>query len=569
MQKSNRFKDYIRNTFMIYAICLVLLIFVLFICSVMAIYKKTVVRTNQTYNEELSELMESELIKYKNDLLLLQHSLPIQQVLANRGDQLKVNELLYKYVNKRKMKASFALIDSDAQIIASNLYTGNQAELQQSRFLKNLLEKLERQPEQIVTSMNRAVFQEPQISQYVIGKAVVANEGIKGYLLFFLNDIGSYVKYKDIDMLVVADHFDNIIFSSSMLLANSMGKLDFRQTDTHTAIINGDYYYLTQTEIQQGPLQILTYTSMSAYRQSLATGFIVLMCIGIIVVLLIFAATPLLIKRHLQSFDLLVEAVNQCKDGQLEYRIQSRTFDEFQSIHDDFNHMMSKIQALIEHNDQIAEKKRKIEIKHLENQFHPHFVFNVLEMLRYEILFNPKNASDIVVMFANLMRYNINYGQAEIELQTDLNYLQDYMRLQKMRFNDRLLYTISVEPQLLSCQIPKLLMQSIAENSIKHSMEHTAQLSVQIQIEQKGTEMQMIITDNGPGMTEQRLSYVQQLLSDKEAMPENIGLYNSHRIVQLLYGENYGLSIASSLNTGTQTVITIPVIREAGEVQDV
>lgn len=72
-----------------------------------------------------------------------------------------------------------------------------------------------------------------------------------------------------------------------------------------------------------------------------------------------------------------------------------------------------------------------MEIKHLENQFNPHFVFNVLEMLRYEMVFDAKNASNIVVMFANLMRYYIHYGNGEVALHTDIGYMEDYLRLQK------------------------------------------------------------------------------------------------------------------------------------------
>lgn len=564
--KSNLFKDYIRNTTMMYAIGLVLLIFVLFIGSVNFIYKNTIVRTNQSYNQKVSRFIESEFNQYEADFAMLEEAAPMKRIFQDKGDVLEVNRILYHYVNHRNMRASFVLLDNESRILATNLYEGNQEILINSPFLQTVLKKLDANHSEAASMLNKAPFLEAQSSQYLIAKALMADGQLNGYLLFFVNDIGQYVSNKDVDMLAIADRFDNVIYSSSQFLVNSMGKINIQKNGRDTAVADGDRYYLTDSQIQNAHIHILTLTSMSAYRQSLFTGFIVLLCLSLLIMLLIFAVAPMLVKRHLQSFDSLIEAVNECKEGNIGYRIETRTFDEFQTIYDDFNHMVSRIQTLIKHNDEIAEKKRKMEIKHLENQFNPHFVFNVLEMLRYEIMFDAQNASNIIVMFANLMRYNINYGNMEISLQTDINYLKDYLQLQKMRFNKRLDYQITIEPGLEHCMLPKLLIQPIIENSIKHSMEQTNHLSIRIKIERHEDDMAIVIEDDGPGIEEERLAYLQTILDDKEAEPEHIGLYNAHRIVQLLYGEQYGLSIASKCGAGTKIVIKIPVVGDARHV---
>jgi two-component system sensor histidine kinase YesM len=207
-----------------------------------------------------------------------------------------------------------------------------------------------------------------------------------------------------------------------------------------------------------------------------------------------------------------------------------------------------------------------MEVKHLEAQFNPHFVFNVLETLRYVIMTNPDQASRMVVSFANLMRYSINYGSMHVSLKTDIGYVQDYLLLQKMRYGQRLEYTIDIDESLLQCKAPKLFIQPIVENSVVHGLENAGKLIVHITGRMLGNDLVFSVADDGPGMGEEQLAALRLLINDENAMPKRIGLYNVHRAAQLLYGKDYGLTIESSDGKGLRVMLKIPMILEEDHV---
>lgn len=567
MQKSNKFKDYIRKTFVRSGAILVLLIFALFILSLLLTFRETIVQTNRSYNAGLSQLIEKEVQQYSEGLDRLAKDKAIRSVFENKNVLIEANQFLYRFVKDRKIKANFVLLDHKQHIVSTNFYQSDQEILSNSYVLKDLLLKLQEQEEGVYGGTNKISFEQFRNSPYLLAKPITSGNEVRGYLLFFLTDLGAYIHPRDADMIVVADRFDNIIYTSHDSLRNGMGKstIPYR-TDQKIIAFQDSYYYMTANETGNGNFHILTMTSMNSFKQFLVIGIVILLGSGLILLALIHLVVPKLMKRNLQSFDSFISAVDQYKQGNMDYRLEARTFDEFQTIYDEFNNMMSKIQLLMKHNDEIAERKRKMEIKHLENQFNPHFVFNVLEMLRYEMVFDAKNASNIVVMFANLMRYYIHYGNGEVALHTDIGYMEDYLRLQKMRFNTRLDYETDIDPALLDYKIPKLLLQPIIENSIKHGIEHTKHLLIRIMIRRVGDDIEIAVEDDGQGMEEDRLDYIRKLLDDKDAMPEHVGLYNSHRVMQLLYGPAYGLSIQSTQGAGTTVIARIPYIGDVSNV---
>lgn len=565
MQKVNRFQDYMRKTFVIYAVVLVLIVFLLVGVFALVIFNETVVQTNKSVNRELSNFIQREFSTYATELEHLVEEDSIKNVFQDGSYFLEVNRRLYAFSNQHSIKANFVLLDRDLRIVASNLYEKYKDQLLSSYFVKDVATKLDTQ-NVLQRSINPFILNDLQGSQYLFAKAVVTDGSVQGYLLLFPRDIGTVISTKNVESVAITDQFDNIIYSSNQMFTNNMGKLDLGEVHNRMTTIHEKYYYTFSSSIHNDMVHVTTMTAINNYQKSLVIGIALLLGISGIIILLILLVTPKLVKRNLQSFDSLISVVKQFKEGNIEHRVEVKTFAEFQTIYDEFNHMAARIQMLIQHNQEIAEKKRQMEIKHLENQFNPHFVFNVLEMLRYEILFDPNNAANIVVSFANLMRYNINYGNTEVPLQTDLKYIKDYLMLQKMRFNERLDYHIEVDPALESCKIPKLLIQPIIENSVKHGIENTRHLTININIKRVRDHMEICVEDDGQGIEAERLAYLRTILADKGEVPEHIGLYNSHKVIQLLYSEPYGLSIKSTYGVGTKVILTIPII---GDEQDV
>ena len=248
--------------------------------------------------------------------------------------------------------------------------------------------------------------------------------------------------------------------------------------------------------------------------------------------------------------------------GNMDYRLKSQVFDEFQMLNDAFRNMVIQREELMLHNNELAERKRIMEIKQLEEQFNPHFIFNVLETLRYEIAIDSQKASEMVMAFANLMRYSIYYGSTIVPLQTDVEYINDYLLLQKMRYNRRLNYHIDIPEELMDLRIPKLLLQPVVENSLAHGMTDKHSVSVTITARMEDSTLVLCVEDNGSGISREKLTELREALEQEDIYREHIGLYNSHRVVRLLYGPSYGLTIESSPGNGTRVSVTLPADME-------
>lgn len=562
-KKSNKFKDYISKTFVLYAIMIVILMLSLFLLSLFFSFRGTVVKSNEKANEGLRRFLEEEYKFYEKSIDSLSKEEAILSVFQEEGSLQRVNNLLYEYSNKENLKANFALLNKKGEILASNLYKNNENRLSNSKHLKNTILKLKDNKNLLYKDLNKVKFDYNQDSSLVFAKAVESKNGIEGYLLFYIKDtsLKPYTRIKGIDITIITDEFHNVIYTTNTGLINNMGKLslDKWKDEKNTAYFNGEPYHIKMSKVDDESLQIMTMTSTSRYREFLIIGIFFVLAMGILIVILVTILAPRISNRSLRSLDSLTDGVDELKKGNISYKIDAKTFDEFQMILDEFNIMTSKIESLIEDNSEIAERKRIMELKQLENQFNPHFVYNVMEMLRYEIIFNPELASDLLVSFANLMRYNSNYGNVEVLLKTDMDYMENYLSLQKRRFGERLSYEINIDEEILKLKAPKLVLQPIIENSIKHGIENTPRLKINISAIKHKNRLEIIVKDNGQGIEYNRLMYLRKALESREP-PEHVGLYNVHRIIRLLYGDPYGLSIESKFRHGSKVTLNIPII---------
>ena len=166
----------------------------------------------------------------------------------------------------------------------------------------------------------------------------------------------------------------------------------------------------------------------------------------------------------------------------------------------------------------------------------------------------------MLLSFANLMRYSINYGHTKVSLETDVEYVNDYLLLQKVRYNNCLRYEFLIPDQLLECQVPKLLLQPVIENSIKHGYQQGKILEIVVQVERVGNDLRFVVRDNGRGIDADRLAAIRESFTMElnSEYIKHIGLYNIQKVVELMYGPDYGLTIESTPDVGTTVTLTMP-----------
>src|SRR5690606_20380968 len=166
------------------------------------------------------------------------------------------------------------------------------------------------------------------------------------------------------------------------------------------------------------------------------------------------------------------------RSGDLKSYVYIHTGDEFEVLANQYNEMLDDLNDLLEKNKELSDIRRVTEIKLLQSQFNPHFLFNVLETLRYTMLTNLDHAQEIIFSQSRLLRYSLNDQNKNVLFAKDLEYTIDYLKLHKFRFKDRLEYEICIPDELKNVYVPKLLLQPIIENSIKYGYKNKMKLNI-------------------------------------------------------------------------------------------
>ena len=559
MQPSISFRDYIRHLFVRSVLGLILLMLACFAGFGFFYYEVYIVRDTHSANEQIGTIVAAEWQRYNVGVRALARDAALQRALA--GDAAEANRLLYDFSFAGPLRSDFALLRSDGTVVASNLYEVNRDLLEVHEGVQRDLARLRRMPDEPVSSVMPLPFSYDQAASYVFSAAVPNGDGgTAGYLLLILKTeaFRGLAAQSDADQVVITDAFDNVIFATNRLMEDSLGKFAADVQGEETVRIHDRPYYAAARLYGEGDVRVVTMTSIARQRQIAEAGAVFLLAVSALLLL----AMPLLVQRvtgrSLSSISELLHAVRACRGGNIERQELPRSFCEFETLYEDFNAMLAEIRQLLATNAELAERKRLMEVRQLKGQFNPHFVFNVMEALRYVILIDPQRAAEMVVVFANLMRYSIRKSGASVELGTDIRYVEDYLTLQKMRYGDRLDYSIHVDAALCGCRVPKLLVQPIVENSIVHGLDRTRHLCLQIDGRREDADLCVTVEDDGPGMTDAKYAEICALLAAESAEPEHIGLYNVHRALRLLYGVPYGVEIVRQ-KSGIAVTLRMPL----------
>src|SRR5690625_588648 len=235
-------------------------------------------------------------------------------------------------------------------------------------------------------------------------------------------------------------------------------------------------------------------------------------------------------------------------------------FIELNKINAKYMDLLERVNGLTRKNYQSTIALKESEIKALYSQINPHVLFNTLQLLQTEIVHgNKKESNQIILSLSNLLRYSMNQSDKMIEISKEIKYIKDYLFIINKKFLDKVKLIVDVPDNILKTKITKLTIQPIVENCIKHGLQEGGG---EITIEGLHTDKAIIITvsDNGIGISEQKMEWLKQLLSGRTLarQPNHNGLYNVDRRLKYQYGNDYGIRIDSKEKEYTRVKIIIP-----------
>ncbi len=233
-----------------------------------------------------------------------------------------------------------------------------------------------------------------------------------------------------------------------------------------------------------------------------------------------------------------------------------------------------KVEEIMKTEELISASKKQAQYLALQNQINPHFLYNTLEGIRGETLSaGLENVAKMTEALATFFQYTISKVENLVQLEDELTNVNNYYIIQRYRFGDRLNLSVEFEEQegseLITCRMPKLILQPIVENAIYHGIEQkVGNGKIRIRIESTPQRLIITISDNGVGMTEERLSEINAKLrgmSFDYVAPAGqttggIAVVNVNSRIKLLFGEEYGICMYSTLNVGTDVEITLPIL---------
>lgn len=293
--------------------------------------------------------------------------------------------------------------------------------------------------------------------------------------------------------------------------------------------------------------------------------------VGSVFALLFAAAISVLIYILLSRT--VTRPVRRLVESMQDFEKQAETFKykadmsnvvEFQTLSASFEHMVRMIQSLMEkvHNEEIV--LRKTELKALQAQINPHFLYNTLDSIQWMCeQDNSKDAVKMVGALAKLFRISISHGNEFITIKDELKHAESYLIIQSYRYKNQFTYSFDVDESLLGYMCNKITIQPFIENAIYHGLDRMVdEGEIKIGVCRRGNDIDIIVKDNGLGMTEEQCK---KILEKGRSDSKGIGVKNVDDRLKIYFGNEYGITIESELDVGTTVIIKIPKIEKGRE----
>ena len=270
------------------------------------------------------------------------------------------------------------------------------------------------------------------------------------------------------------------------------------------------------------------------------------------------------LARHItRPVSRLDKAIAKVKDGDLSIQVKVKTNDELGRLTESFNQMVKDLKRYLEDRVQRQKDLNETTLRLYQTQLNPHFLYNTLDTIKWSAKIH--QIPEIAVLaesLAVILRKSIS-SKPFIQLREELDTIESYIKIQKIRFAGRFLYETEIPDVLEDCVIPKMILQPLVENAIIHGLDGCANGYICIYAAQKDGILRISVTDDGCGMGQEMLDWMNSPNPAKR--DGHLGLYNVIQILKLYYGEEYGIQ-AESDTSGTTVTIRLPAKKEAPHV---
>lgn len=292
-----------------------------------------------------------------------------------------------------------------------------------------------------------------------------------------------------------------------------------------------------------------------------------------ILMLIIIVLTLMIVTGIIKPIQELSEVTQRVAQGDFSARAQVDTADEVEVLADSVNIMTESIEGFVSKIKEDERKMRRADLRLLQEQINPHFLYNTLDTIVWLIEGNDSDkAVNMVMSLSEFFRLVLSKGKEYITIQEEEMHIKSYLEIQQVRYRDILEYEISIAPEIYQYKILKLTLQPLVENSLYHGIKYKrAKGRIIVTGALEEGRLHFKVEDNGVGMEPEELSSLQsEILKPCKDTGKGFGLANVNERIRMNFGAEYGMTIRSEAGKGTSVEIVIPAVpyEEAESVED-
>lgn len=258
----------------------------------------------------------------------------------------------------------------------------------------------------------------------------------------------------------------------------------------------------------------------------------------------------------------VIEGIGQFEKGNLYVKLDETGADEITRLAEQFNRMAREINGFLEREKDNEKQKRKLEIQALQAQINPHFLANTLNTVSYIARIRKEETIEkLLNATIELLRDSMKNDDSFHTVQEEIALIESYIMIQDYRLLGKFSVEIDIEPEILSCSMPRFILQPVVENAVIHGIEPLNRRGlISVKGFQQESDFVFVITDNGIGMEEKKIKEILQERRNEEKLRfSGMGIGNVDKRIRLLMGKNYGVVIESKKNVFTSVTIRLPM----------
>lgn len=324
------------------------------------------------------------------------------------------------------------------------------------------------------------------------------------------------------------------------------------------ATINSKEMYININTLTHTRWRIVTVNNINNIALARRQFFILLVIISVVTYLLSIAVALYISHRISSPINQLRTTMLKIERGNFLTKVKVKGQKEVVQLSKSFNSMLERISSLMEEVVDEQRNKRKTELKALQNQINPHFLYNTLDSIVW--LAENERTEDVittVIALARFFRISISRGATYIPVKDEISHIENYLTIQKIRYVNKFEYSFDVADEIYNYKIMKLILQPIVENAIYHGVGDETEL-IQIKAYKDESFLYFEVENSGYGITEERIEEIYAILKDTDSI-SSVGMRNVYLRLKLYYGDKADIKISSRLDEMTNIKLIIPL----------